>query len=474
MSTSLKTRSKAAAATASRSAALTCSTPRAALPASGPERLITGETGDCNCTATLKTSNSFPGTTGYTVVAGGILTNIQIHRNRIRNMGLCGIGPVGFFNLAQVFEIITTIGLNISGNEISRVLLRDLATTEANATLGYGAICIPDVTDLIIRDNAITNFGAQPGANVCGIFILHGQMIEISANQVLETRDWTATTQGAGIPFSLSRGGIVILLGTPPSFSQPVDDSLWGYTDPALAGATNAISTPIYEPGLPAVRVEHNVVRVALSCALEIFGLGPFAIVNNHLASGGMVPATGVALAQTVLILNMGTAIESATAASLPSNVYNNSKVAANGGVTAGSFQNVSSGAVLFSNNVCQLEATASGQREDASVFIFTPDHLIFSNNHCWLDTSRVSALADALLLAGSLNVVGNRFQESPLSVLFSALTVGVVNVTGQNISTFCVLVLGTLRSDNNNIALIQAANNELCAEWEKAFVASL
>lgn len=433
---------------------------------------ITGET-DCSSTATLQTSGTYPGTAGYTVVAGGILTNVQIHRNRIRNMGLCGIGPVGFFNLTQVFEIITTVSLNISANEISRVLLRDLAATEATTSLGYGAICIPDVMDVIIRDNAITNFGAQPGADVCGIFILHGEMIEISRNQILETRDWTLATQEKGIPFNLTRGGIVIFLGTPPSFSQPLNNAVWGYTDPAAAGATNAISAPIYEPGLPAVRVEDNVVRVPLSMALEVLGIGPFAIVNNHLASGGMVPATGTALAQTVLILNVGTAIESATAASLPSNVFSNSKAAATG-VAAGSFQNVSCGSVLFSNNVCQLEATASQQREYASVFIYTPDHLIFSSNHCWLDTSRVSSLVDALLLAGSLNVVGNRFQESPLSVLFSAMTVGVMNITGQNISTFCLLVLGAVRSDNNNIALVQAANNELCAEWEKVFAASL
>jgi len=237
---------------------------------------------------------------------------------------------------------------------------------------------------------------------------------------------------------------------------------LWGYTNATLVGATNTISTPIYEPGLPAVRVEHNVVRVPLHYALEIFGLGPFTIVNNQFACGGLVGAAGTPLAQTVLIFNMGAAIESATAASLPSYVYTNSQ-ATNTGVAAASFQNVSSGAVLFSNNICQLEATASRLREYASVFIYTPDHLIFSNNHCWLDASRTSAtIADSFLLAGSLNVVGNRFQEAPLAVAvqpsvsaaFSAVTMGAVNVTGQNISTFCLLVLGFLKSDNNNLRM--------------------
>ena len=91
------------------------------------------------------------------------------------------------------------------------------------------------------------------------------------------------------------------------------------------------------------------------------------------------------------------------------------------------------------------LRQAASGQREDASVLIFTPDHLIFSNNHCWLDSSRFSAFVDALLVAGSLNVVGNRFQEAPDSVFFSGLTAGLVNITGQNISTYCLIVLGAI-----------------------------
>jgi hypothetical protein len=93
---------------------------------------------------------------------------------------------------------------------------------------------------------------------------------------------------------------------------------------------------------------------------------------------------------------------------------------------------------------------------------ILTLDHLIFSNNHCWFDASRYTALFDAVLLAGSLNVIGNRFQEKPGSVLFSGITAGVTNITGQNISTFCLLVLGALAMTNNNIALVDPTST-LC-----------
>jgi hypothetical protein len=436
---------------------------------------FTTETETCECNATLQAPGNYPGKPGYTVVAGGLLTNIQIHRNRIRDMGICGIGPVGFFDLRQTLEVISIVGLNILSNAISRTVLRSLTPPGGGALEAYGAICVPDVQNLVVRDNTIADFGAQPGANVCGIFVLHGEMIEISRNQVLETRDWAGTTESREIAATLWHGGIVICIATPPSFTQPLDASLWGYTQLDNAGATNAISTPIYEPGLPALRVEHNLVRVPVCYALEAFGWGPFAIVNNHLGCGGLVRTTRFEAAQTVLIFNLGSAIETTTAASKPSNVFFNANATA-GAVGAGSFQNVSCGAVLFSNNLCQLEATASEQHEYSSVAIFTADHLIFSNNHCWLDTSRRSALTDALLVAGSLNVVGNRFQESPLSVYFSAITAGVTNITSLNVATFCLFVLGvgTLRVDVNNVSFLQGVDREICGKWEKGLIAAL
>jgi hypothetical protein len=45
-----------------------------------------------------------------------------------------------------------------------------------------------------------------------------------------------------------------------------------------------------------------------------------------------------------------------------------------------------------------------------------------------------------------------------------------VVNITGENISTFCVLVLGPLRRNNNNLSIL--ADLKLCAALETAFLA--
>jgi hypothetical protein len=347
--------------------------------------VLTTVPGSCDTSVTLETGGVPPSaTSGNTVVAGGKLANIQIDRNVIHNTGLCGIGPVGFFNLLQALEVISIENLTISANIISTTLQATLAGAAQGASLfGYGAISVPDAENLIIRDNTITDFGVKPGLEVCGIYILHGQMVEISRNHVLETRDWTAVTKAAGA--GGFRGGIVALLVTPPSFTS---------------GSAFSKSSTIYEPGLPAFRVEHNVVRVPLGETLAAYGFGPFSIVNNHFACGGTVTATGRPLAQTVLILNLGTAIESLKTASTYTNAYNNINSSATNFQTATQLA-TSSGAVIFTNNVCQLEAEEIGQRAISSVLILTLDSLNFSSNHCWVDGPRLSAVVDAFLLAG-------------------------------------------------------------------------
>jgi hypothetical protein len=65
------------------------------------------------------------------------------------------------------FEVISIENLTITGNTISGSL-QDVVTP--SSLFGYGAICIPDVQNLIIRDNTVTDFGNIPGAPVCGIF----------------------------------------------------------------------------------------------------------------------------------------------------------------------------------------------------------------------------------------------------------------------------------------------------------------
>ena len=385
------------------------------------------------------------GATTGTPAAGSGLQNIQIARNRIRNMGLCGIGPVGFFDLAQTLEVISIENLTITGNAISGSL-QDVGTP--SSLFGYGAICIPDVQNLIIRDNTVTDFGNVPGAPVCGIFVLNGELVDVSRNQILETRDWSAIS-GTTPSTSGIYAGIMLMFVTPPALNQAAVGSVWA----SSAAAGNPLA-PIYQPGLPALRVENNVVRVPLGVALEAVGFGTFSITGNHLSSGGTisvgsaVPAGTTGLqtnpldALTVLILNLGLAIEFDPAVNY-SKLYQYGKQSALQ-VADNALANSSSGAVLFTNNICQLEARASGATGFASVEILSLDHVIFSNNHCWLDGGAAfTAWLDALLLCTSLNACGNRFQESLGSVLASGLTYALLNITTQNISTYCLFPEG-------------------------------
>jgi hypothetical protein len=119
------------------------------------------------------------------------LLDVLIDHNRILGMGLCGIGPVGLFNLRTIFEIISIENLTITSNTITDVLLRETAsvnafgaasslgssanagvsdtptpagtaastgsfstvgTVSAGASTPYGAISVAFVENLVIRD----------------------------------------------------------------------------------------------------------------------------------------------------------------------------------------------------------------------------------------------------------------------------------------------------------------------------------
>jgi hypothetical protein len=133
-------------------------------------------------------------------------------------------------------------------------------------------------------------------------------------------------------------------------------------------------------------------------------------------------------------------------------------------------------GAVTFSNNICQLEARIERQHALSSVLVLSLDHVTFTGNHCWIDApagplatvSSKGILMDALVSGGSVNITGNRFQEPPLSVLISGLTIGVANITSQNIATSCLIVLAnpSLKIDTPNIVLMNAANSDYCGRF--------
>jgi hypothetical protein len=432
-----------------------------------PTGTVVNQPGPCFTTSTLVVDGGRSGSsTGQTMVAGGPLIEIQIQRNRIRSMGLCGIGPAGFFDLSNDTEVITVTNLDISGNTIENTLRSPISsssrsTSNTPADIGYGAICLPDVQNVVIRDNTITDFGQNPGDEVCGIYILHGEVVEISRNQVNEARSWSESSN-VSENRTTPRGGVWVAMVTPPVFTTA--GSLSAYLKRDVA------STPYYQPGMPALRVENNVVRVPLCVTLYAVGYGPFSIIGNHLSCGGTVTSGLLEIADTVRIMNLGVAIEIAGLFSKYAQLGNAAGMFKTPNFRSSEQTPASGGTVLFTNNVCQLEKIGE-QFALASVMILSLDQIVFSNNQCWADGA-LATIVDALLLAGTVQVTSNRFQESllplPPGALYSGITFGLMSVTADNISTLCLLAIAppTARVYANNISLVALGNSQACGQW--------
>jgi hypothetical protein len=418
-------------------------------------------------TSNVGTTLVLPATSGNNQLgADGPLQDIRIEGNTITSMGLCGIGPVGFFTDTTTAEIVSIGDLRIVGNTISGSLQASIAPVSDNK-LGYGAICLPDLQGLIVRDNIIKDFGPEPGTQVCGIYLLNGEQVEISRNQIIETRDW-ATITSRGTAIKGAHAGISIGMVSPPALNQTANTTPWTGSSTQGVSATSKGNVPLYEPGLPALTINQNVVRMALGMSLSVIGYGPFSITGNQLSTGGTIPG-GSSTAINIEVINAGLCVEFDPVTTY-SGLYSTLSGASAATVLQtvdGALSNSTNGTVIFTNNVCQTELRASGETGVASTLIFTLDHLNYSNNVTWMDGNAigkpgndlyVSAVMDAFLFGISLQVASNRLQESLGSVFFSGLTVGALNITSQNISTFCLFSIPASASTNNLCAAQVAA----------------
>jgi hypothetical protein len=381
------------------------------------------------------------------VVVDGRLTDLRIENNRIRNMGLCGIGPIGFFNLKDTQEVVTVNRLWIVANEINSCLRRTLTqyTDAESTTIGYGGICLPDVTETFIRDNLILNTGASLADPVCGIFVLHGSLLEISRNQIEDTRDWSNADSNT---LSGYRAGISLVMVTPQDAAAAAS-STW------TIGRGKGIYTgqSLYEHGAPALCIQENVVDVPVGLALVAAGLGAFSIRGNHFSTGG-AQGKALPLARSILIFNFGTPVEYpapvATSAeflalleALNAGASSSQALQTVLGSSATIIGAIAPGPVNFSQNRCSLHQSFQAPAATASIWITTFDDLGFHDNQCWVATSEQEVDCDAILLGFTVRVTGCRFQEIPGTVYLSALTFGLMNITSLNEATHLLGPIG-------------------------------
>jgi hypothetical protein len=102
----------------------------------------------------------------------------------------------------------------------------------------------------------------------------------------------------------------------------------------------------------------------------------------------------------------------------------------------------LANGNVLFSDNQCILDLVETGfSLSVSSIFIVTLDDLGFHNNQCDCNLLDDLVISQAILYATSLRVSDNRFKESRYNAVFSAMTLGLINMTTDNQASHCLLI---------------------------------
>jgi hypothetical protein len=406
-----------------------------------------------------------PDITINTTQSEGDLYEILIERNRIFNMGLNGIGVIGFFPLDKVDEFITVHQLLIEGNEIRRCLNRQLDDiTPGNIdSIGYGGVALADAEGLIIRDNIISDNGPDFREPICGIFVLHGEGIEISRNHIMNNGAKPVNSaQTSGSVKRGRRGGINIVFAVAPT----VPISMFNVTVPVHGG-------------FPALKVHDNVVTVPVGQALSVTALGPVSVLANQFTSRGMsFENAATFIASTVAILNLGISNEFYLQLFLFAMLKNGNVNAVSQGRPGlddgGLGISLTNGNVLFNDNQCSLDLMETGfSLSISSILILSLDDIGFQNNQCECNLLDDFVIAHAILFAISVRASDNRFKESSLlterqknvGLPFSAITLGLFNTTTDNQSTHCLWIMGhpNLTVDHSNVSLNMIDNPTAC-----------
>lgn len=375
------------------------------------------------------------------LISAESLGDIRIERNEIWSAGLDGIGVIGFFDLSKTDEFVTVRRLTILGNTISDclTLARAPITAAWVDRMGYGGIALADVSELIIHDNVIegNGMGSQP---VCGVFVLHGEGIDIQRNRILGN----GQADSSLTPQLGPRGGIYIVYGLAPEEGFTIFNS-------------NQDFGPLREAtGFPALNVRNNIVSAPVGRALTATALGPVSVVGNQLTTGHVnkTDAPFVFDPATVFIFNLG----------LSNEIYGQFFFAVLNGLSPGPEmglddlrlgKRLANGNVLFADNQCSLDLLEQGTSGTlfTSIMLMSLDDIGFHNNQCDcnLGLGEDFVAVHALLLGASLRATGNRFKEGWLSAMFSAMTFGILNTTAHNQATHCLMVTGGPGQLTNN-----------------------
>ncbi|MEM1319223.1 MAG: DUF6519 domain-containing protein [Bacteroidota bacterium] len=385
-----------------------------------------------------------------------VLYEISVERNQIQQMGLSGIGVQSFFSLKQVELMISIEDLTIYRNHIrlcARQMDADLPE-EMLDEMAFGGVCLADVNEAIIQENRIEDNGLSHIDPICGVFILNGEKVDVSNNQILNNGPYFGNInqqRKAG-----RRGGIVIA----NSFKQ--------FAELFEGNVLEDGFKPVLFDNTFALRVHDNIIIQPLGQALRLFAFGPVSVVGNQLSSQGIFQEDILnLLAGTVLILNLGISKDLIAFDIAPKfkevayKTVDDPKLNQQASTLINSLfealQYLPSGRTLFTNNQVTLDLR---NREStiaiSSQLIISLDDVAYNSNQAEVSAffSRAAQSADivifdAILVGYSVRSNDNRFQEGYSLTLYSLFSLGYMNTALGNHSTYCLLLYGTLTPDN-------------------------
>ena len=143
--------------------------------------------------------------------------------------------------------------------------------------------------NLNVHHNDILNNGQSHISPICGIYVLHGEGVEISDNRIINNGEKFSGNNGNEMPGA--RSGIHLVYAITPTVSLFPDNKREGYPR---------------QNGVPAAKIHNNIVSHPVGRALTINALGPVSVTDNQLTSRGVLEGRASAIGSTVSILNLG------------------------------------------------------------------------------------------------------------------------------------------------------------------------
>jgi hypothetical protein len=405
-------------------------------------------------------------------VSDGLVSDVRIEKNDIRNMGGSGIATFPMFLVlasgAAAQDAVAVESVHILDNSITGCMALEAPIIPPIQYLftGFGGIALSMAQDCTIRDNQISDLNPGRNAASCGVFIGYGEDLRIERNRIENT--------GTGRPAnadSIPSAGIFVRL------------CLGGLATLGAGGAE------VRRRDRPALLVQNNVVHAPYGRALKAFASGPVMVTDNRLTGsnpslffsnpllsiiflwlgGASVQALladptselkldnltflsiliDVLGGDAVQIVNLGLA-EDVLALLIASRGISGeakgSQFFAEARYATGALDQgpqpmmMRGGETMFANNQVSLRAPGGqGLGTLSSVFILTRDDLCFADNQLAVEAEVRFALSDAVILAATVRAQSNRMQEAAWCP-FSMLSFGAaMNNTTNNQSTFIV-----------------------------------